>query len=249
MKIYWQGAYVDAARARVKIGGGGAGRVDGSALAENMRVIKGRVLHLRQHGKRLAEGAAVLLLPRPDLVEFERACRRLLRLNRLRQGNLRVRYFCDGVFLIHPYAVRPLPDEPLRLMTSSVRHYGPSSLQARLKSNSMLPNWLAAAETRAWAEDGLRLTQEGFVVEGVWTNLVIEKKGRLLTPPLHQGVLEGTTRARLIRAWKAKGAKVKEIPLTRYDLYTADKVWICSSSRGALRVQSVDGRQIGKNLL
>jgi branched-chain amino acid aminotransferase len=109
----------------------------------------------------------------------------------------------------------------------------------------MLPNWLASAETRAWAEDGLRLTPDGFVAEGVWSNIVAIKRKVARTPPLHQGILEGVTRAQLLAKLRSAGMEVREEPLTRYDLWTADEVWLTSSLRGALKVKDVDGRPIG----
>jgi branched-chain amino acid aminotransferase len=130
-------------------------------------------------------------------------------------------------------------------MTSAVRHYGPDSLTARSKAAQMLPNWLASAETRAWAEDGLRLTPDGFVAEGVWSNIVAVKGRTARTPPLHQGLLEGVTRARLLQRFRRQGLRVLEEPMTRYDLWTADAVWLTSSLRGAVKVASVDGRMIG----
>jgi len=48
-----------------------------------------------------------------------------------------------------------------------------------------------------------------------------------------------------LRRLRAKGLDVREEPLTRYDLWTADQVWVTSSIRGALRVKEVDGRGIG----
>jgi branched-chain amino acid aminotransferase len=137
-----------------------------------------------------------------------------------------------------------LPKGGVRLSTSAVRHYGPESMQGRLKANSMLPNLLARWETQELAEDGLRLTPQGFVAEGVWSNILIEKKGVLLTPPLSEGILEGSTRGAALRRWRARGKKVLERPLTRYDLYSADKAWAASSLRGLVRILEIDGRRL-----
>ncbi|MES2201638.1 MAG: aminotransferase class IV [candidate division FCPU426 bacterium] len=247
MKIFWNGNFIAETAGKVPLGE--RRYFEGSALVENMRVTRGKIKAIREHKARLREGAFALLMREPDLGFFEGTCRRLLGLNRLREGNLRVRYFRDGAWLIHPFRLKALPKEWLvkgiRLMTSSVSHYGPDSLQARLKANSMLPNKLAAENIVDIAEDGLRLTARGYVAEGIWSNIALEKKGILFTPPLSLGVLEGTTRAALIRRWKSRGKRVMEIPLTRYDLYAADRVWVCSSLRGLLKVSSVDGRRIG----
>jgi branched-chain amino acid aminotransferase len=217
------------------------------ALAESLPVKAGKPVYLREHLVRLAEGCHALRWPQPDLKALAKLCHEAIHRNGVGEGGLRVRYWPvqPSLFVIQAMPARAQKNAPIRLMTSAVRHYGPDALGARSKAAQMLPNWLASAETRAWAEDGLRLTQDGYVAEGVWTNIVAVKRRVARTPPLHQGLLEGVTRAKLLERMAAKGHAVREEPLTRYDLWAADEVWITSSLRGALRVSEVDGRAIG----
>jgi len=248
MNIYFNGTVMKAEALRLSVLE--EDYLNGTALVETMHVKSGKILNFPFHRDRFSEGAGVLLMPPPKKGELKRAADLLIRSNRLREGNLRCRYFRNGALLMHPLvpakALRS-KDAGIHLMTSAVRHYGAGSLQGRLKANSMLSNLLSRWESQAWADDGLRLTPSGFVAEGVWTNILIEKAGVLMTPPLTEGILEGTTRAVALKQWRSKGKPVKEIPLTRYDLYTADQVWVCSSMRGMLRVSEIDGRKIGKH--
>lgn len=242
---YVDGRWVLGARAVVRLA-----RVKALAqpsLAESLPVKAGKPAYLKEHLSRLAEGAQALLWPKPDLKSLAKLCHEAVHRNKLADGGLRLRYWPvkPALYLIQAIPARAQKPGPIRLMTSVVRHYGPDSLGGRSKAAQMLPNWLASAETRAWAEDGLRLTQDGYVAEGVWTNIVAVKKGVARTPPLHQGLLEGVTRAKLLERLEKKGLDVREEPLTRYDLWTADEVWVTSSLRGALKVAQVDGRPIG----
>jgi branched-chain amino acid aminotransferase len=217
------------------------------AVAENLPVRAGKAQHLREHLQRLAEGVHALAWPAPDLKAIAAVCRRLPLRNRLKRGSLRLRYWGglpEPLLLAQTFQPRPQPAQ-LRLMTSVVRHYGPESLNARAKVAQMLPNLLAKAEVQAWAEDGLRLTPDGLVAEGVWSNVVALKRGVVRTPPLYAGVLEGVTRGQLLAGLRRKGYAVREEPLQRYDLWTADAVWVCSSLAGALPVSEVDGRVVG----
>lgn len=224
------------------------GRLDAllePSLAENMPVRAGKPRHLKAHLARLAEGAHALGWTAPP----PRSLPALARRNGLKEGSLRVRWWgglARPLLLLQTLPARPLPKAGIRLMTSAVRHYGPDALTARSKAAQMLPNWLASAETRAWAEDGLRLTPDGFVAEGVWTNIVALKKRVARTPPLHQGLLEGVTRAQALAKLQRQGYAVREEPLTRHHLWTADKVWVTSSLRGVLEVAEVDGRPVGR---
>lgn len=219
------------------------------ALAENMAVAAGKPVLLEAHLARLAEGCRVLAWPDPDLKALRAVCRALPEKNRLKKGSLRLRWWGGldrPLLLAQTFPARAQPKAGLVLMTSAVRHYGPDALQSRLKAAQMLSNRLAQAEVQAWADDGLRLTQEGLVAEGAWTNVVALKRGIVRSPPLGQGVLEGVTRAALLAKLRAAGHTVREEPLTRYDLWTADALWLTSSLRGALRVASVDGRRVGQ---
>jgi|GEM_PF-3985806 branched-chain amino acid aminotransferase len=218
------------------------------ALAESLPFRAGKPVLLAAHLDRLAEGCRALAWRDPDRSLIAKVCRALPAKNRMKAGSLRLRWWGGlekPLLLGLAFAPGPLPEHGLRLMTSAVRHYGPDSLNARAKAATMLPNWLSKAETQAWADDGLRLTPDGLVAEAVWSNLVAVKRGVARTPPLHQGVLEGVTRGAFLRRLRAKGLDVREEPLTRYDLWTADQVWVTSSIRGALRVKEVDGRGIG----
>jgi branched-subunit amino acid aminotransferase/4-amino-4-deoxychorismate lyase len=213
----------------------------GTALAESFPIKAGKPEFLGQHLLRLAEGCRALAWPDPDLAAIKKAC---LQKAKGKTGSLRLRYWGEApaTLLLQRLPVSKQKG-PIKLLTSVVRHYGAASLQSRLKANDMLSNRLAQLEAQAWADDGLRLTQEGLVAEGVWSNIVVRKGKLVRTPPLHLGVLEGVTRARLLLSL-AKKYKVKEEPLTRYDLWVADEVWVCSSLRGALRVSQVDGRTV-----
>lgn len=224
----------------------------GQALAESLPVRAGKPVQLRLHLERLREGCQALGWPRPELKPLRQASAAAIKRAKLKDGSLRLRYWSgwngeEAAFLAQAAAMKPLPTawkDGLRMMTSAVRHYGAASLQGRLKANAMLPNWLAQAEVQAWAEDGLRLTPDGLVAEGVWSNILAIKGKVVRTPPLAVGILEGVTRAALLKRL-AKRFQVREEPLTRYDLWTADEVWVCSSLRGPLKVREVDGRKLG----
>lgn len=87
------------------------------------------------------------------------------------------------------------------------------------------------ARERAHAERGagevLFLNERGELTEGSFTNLFVEKDGRLFTPPLSSGLLPGTLRAELIAE-----ANVGERILTPADLEAADRIFLGNSVRG-----------------
>ncbi|WIY52862.1 aminodeoxychorismate synthase component I [Devosia sp. YIM 151766] len=110
--------------------------------------------------------------------------------------------------------------------------------EERLDSTSL---WLAHKTTnrafydqpRQRAHERLGLDEVVFrnerdeLTEGSFTNLFIERGGRLFTPPLASGLLPGTLRADLI----ARG-KAEERRLTLADLDAAEAIWLGNSVRG-----------------
>jgi para-aminobenzoate synthetase/4-amino-4-deoxychorismate lyase len=69
---------------------------------------------------------------------------------------------------------------------------------------------------------------EGFLTEGSFTTLFVERDGRLLTPPLTRGLLPGVLRARLIEEGRAMEADLRPEDL-------ADGFLIGNSVRGLIR--------------
>ena len=69
------------------------------------------------------------------------------------------------------------------------------------------------------------------VTEGTLHNLVIEKGGRLVTPPVACGLLPGTLREELLE----RGVLLEE-PVTRAELLAAPRLWLINSVRGWRRV-------------
>jgi para-aminobenzoate synthetase/4-amino-4-deoxychorismate lyase len=79
--------------------------------------------------------------------------------------------------------------------------------------------------------DVLFCNGHGEVTEGTIHNLIIERNGRLVTPPIACGLLPGTLRGDLL----ARGLVVEE-KVTREELRSARRLWLINSVRGWRRV-------------
>jgi para-aminobenzoate synthetase/4-amino-4-deoxychorismate lyase len=94
---------------------------------------------------------------------------------------------------------------------------------------------------RLGAETGcdevLFLNERGELTEGSFTNLFVEREGRLLTPALRCGVLDGTLRRELIETGRAA-----EAVLMLEDMEKAERVWLGNSVRGLLRAEAIATR-------
>lgn len=81
----------------------------------------------------------------------------------------------------------------------------------------------------------------GELSEGAVSNLFIRRDGRLQTPPLDAGLLDGVLRRHLLAAPGERGERAEERTIHPHDLLEAEAVYIGNSLRGLTRVR-VDWR-------
>ncbi|HUB85050.1 MAG TPA: aminotransferase class IV, partial [Rhizomicrobium sp.] len=78
-------------------------------------------------------------------------------------------------------------------------------------------------------DEVLFVNERGALTEGSRTNIFIQKNGRLLTPLLHEGLLDGCLRREMIDA-----GECAEEALYPCDLIEADAVYLGNSLRGLI---------------
>jgi branched-chain amino acid aminotransferase len=83
------------------------------------------------------------------------------------------------------------------------------------------------------------------VTEASGMNLFAVANHTLRTPPPWSGILRGVTRDAVIELARDAGYGVEESPLNRYDLYTADEVFLTGTAAEVVGVSRLDGRSIG----
>jgi branched-chain amino acid aminotransferase len=67
----------------------------------------------------------------------------------------------------------------------------------------------------------------------------------LLTPGTDAGILEGVTRAAVMELAQQAGITVRELSLTRHDVYVADECFLTGSAAEVIPVVMIDHRSIG----
>ncbi len=120
------------------------------------------------------------------------------------------------------------------------------SLSPRIKSLNYLAHILAKIEgIAANVDEVVMLDAAGFVAEASGMNLFAVLNHTLRTPPPYSGILRGVTRDAVIELARDAGYAVEELPLNRYDLYTADEVFLTGTAAEVVGVSRLDGRSIG----
>lgn len=114
------------------------------------------------------------------------------------------------------------------------------AVDPRAKTGNYLANLLAlkAARERG-AYEALMVDREGRVAEGTQSNVFAVRAGKLHTPPLEVGILEGVTRAVVLEVARDLGLEVIEAPLFPADLLSADEAMVTGSVRELVPVVRV----------
>jgi branched-subunit amino acid aminotransferase/4-amino-4-deoxychorismate lyase len=116
---------------------------------------------------------------------------------------------------------------------------------AKAKSTSWQQAVLARRRVaQLGASEGIYVSADGLVLEGVASNVFVVENDRLLTPRVSE-CLPGITRARLIELARGVGMTALEAPLDVATLMTADEVFVTNAVQGLRLVCAVDGIAVG----
>lgn len=100
----------------------------------------------------------------------------------------------------------------------------------RLKSMNFLNNIIAKQEILHLKEvEGIFLTNEGYIAEGIVSNIFFVQKNRIYTPSLETGILNGITREHVIYLSKKNRIPVIEGLFRLEHLINADEIFITNS--------------------
>jgi para-aminobenzoate synthetase/4-amino-4-deoxychorismate lyase len=98
---------------------------------------------------------------------------------------------------------QPVPCAALRLPVDA----GDLRLRHKTSDRGFYEDALSLAQA-AGAQEALFVRNDGLVTEGSFTNLFVERGGKLLTPPLSLGLLPGVQRRALIESGEAEEAEI-----------------------------------------
>lgn len=148
--------------------------------------------------------------------------------------------------------MRKLPELPADLekrgLLLSVPRNTPEGKE-RIKSHHYLNNVLAKREAgNDPSIEGIFLTKEGFVAEGIVSNLFWVKDECVYTPSLDTGILNGITRQFVIRCLEKEGMRWVEGRFTAEELLQADEVFAVNSVQEIIPLKEIGSSVFsGKN--
>lgn len=262
LKIYINGTLYDKEDAKISVYDHGL--LYGDGVFEGLRTYGGKVFRLERHLDRLYESAKAIWLQipmtKPDLTK---AVNETVAVNNIQDGYIRLvvtrgagslgldpNRTSDPQVIIIADSITLYPQEyyenGLEIVSASTIRNHPGALSPRVKSLNYLNNILAKIEgLQAGCVEALMLNHNGQIAECTGDNIFLVSRGELLTPPIDAGILQGITRDAVIELARQDGLTVREIPLTKHDVYISDECFLTGSAAEVIPVVKVDSRPIG----
>ena len=244
---------------KVRLSPGQAGLICGWGIFTTMRISRGQAFAYERHWRRLEKDAGITHIPMPYTAAKVRVhLHEVIRANQVTDGCARIYLIYNDVGFWQSDEERPQTDliiysaslpeyrEPIRLGLQEHGRHAASPL-AGVKSTSWLPNvWAVAEAQRQGLDEVVLLNERGEIAECTAANIFVVKNGKVYTPPLNSGCLEGVTRGILFEIAPEAGVAVMQQTLRPEDLFSADEVFISSTNRNLLGVGEIAGHTIAK---
>lgn len=262
MKIFLNDRLVDEKDAVVSVFDHGL--LYGDGVFEGTRVYDGNIAFLGEHMDRLLDSARVIALDvGMTKEELIKATVETCKANGIRNGYLRhVVTRGVGSLGLNPYQCKKaqviiiaadiqlypaeLYEKGMKIITAGTIRNMAEAVNPRVKSLNYLNNIMAKIEAiNAGVMECLMLNAQGCIAEASGDNVFVIKGNKLMTPPTWCGALEGVTRDKVMQIARELGMEVSETVLTRYEVWTADEVFLTGTAAEVIAVVDLDKRPIG----
>ena len=222
------------------------------------------IFRLTEHIERLHSSARIMMMDLPYSVEeLVDATKAVVASSGLPSCYIRpIAYYGYGEMGLNPLACKVdvaiacwpwgayLGDDALtkgvRMKVSSwTRHDHNTMPPAAKTTGNYVNSSLAKVEAvKAGYDEALMLNRHGFISECTGENIFVARHGKLISPPLSAGALEGITQDSVMTIARDLGFEVALGDLARSDLYIAEEMFVCGTAAEVSAVNSVDDREI-----
>lgn len=265
LTVFMDGKFVRASEAKVSI-------FDhcflfGDGIQEEMRTYDGGIFAYIEHFNRLTKNARYMGLDIPmGCRAIYKTIKILLQQNYLHDAHVRIilsrgsgvpfidpSFSPENTFCVIASDCGMLPDQEsetgidICVLDESFRLGGVNPDGHDLRHCSMISEVLAMRELRRKeAFEGIFANREGFIADGIRSNIFVYKDDTLLTPEAGCGSRGGIGHKTILKIAAALKIEKSETFLTIEDLYAAQECFLVSSTWGIIPVVTVDGQEIGQ---
>jgi D-alanine transaminase len=258
--VYLNGDYLPEEDAKISIFDRSFLMADG--VYEVTSVLGGKLIDFAGHSKRLERSLNELEMQKPDafddLLEIHRE---LVRLNEIDEGMIYLQVSRgsagDRDFAYPSADVKPtlvlftqskpnLADNPaakigIKVISIEDQRWG----RRDIKTVQLLYPSMGKMMAKAAGCDDAWMVEDGAVTEGTSNNAYIVKGNTIITRHLGTEILNGITRAAVLRFALEAQMKVEERAFTIQEAQDADEAFITSASTFVMPVVEIDGAAIG----
>jgi branched-chain amino acid aminotransferase len=262
--VYLNGEFVRSAEAKISVFD--QGFLYGDGIFESFRSVGARLYQFSQHYQRLLQSAEALCYPAPYLQpELEEILLELRRKNGLNDAYYRITITrgkgqigfqrelnndltCLVVGREFQGFAAECYQQGIALRVARTRRNAPEAISPKIKSISNLNSLLGKLEAKAaGAFEVVMLNNHHHICEGSASNIFWTKDQWVFTPDASTGLLEGVTRATLIRLCEERlDRRVISGEFKLQDLQYSDEVFISSTSLEVMPVIRVDDFTINR---
>lgn len=241
------------------------GLLYGDGVFEGIRFYNKRIFKSGAHLRRIYRNCERIRLPVGyEPREVEDAMREAIEMNGLADGYIRLLITRGvGSLGLHPFRCEragviiiadkislyppEMYEKGMKVIVAKRPRTPTACLDPSLKSLNYLNNILAKIEAiDAGVLECIMLSTEGWVGECSGDNLFIVKDGRVLTPPLEAGMLDGITRAFVMNELSPKlGLEMEEKWMRIDEVRDADEVFLTGTAAEVIAVTSIEDTVIG----
>lgn len=235
----------------------------GIGLFETFRIYGGHPFLLDDHLERLNLGLRELEIEAnfnrevtnlilQQLLEMNQLSNAYIRFNvsaGIGEVGLQTEPYCQPNVIIFS---KPLPPSgeliEKRAVLLNLKRNSPEGKE-RLKSHHFMNNLLAKKEMgNAMDQEGIFLSPDGYVAEGIVSNIFWKKGNSLYTPSISTGILNGITRQFILKLAKAMKLDIHEGFFLPEQVEQADEVFVTNSIQEIVPLLDVWGNpKPGKN--
>jgi branched-chain amino acid aminotransferase len=135
----------------------------------------------------------------------------------------------------------------VRMKISSWQRHDPNAMPPAAKGTGMYINSsMAKVEAlKAGYDEAILLSPQGYVSECTGENIFVVRHGKIITPPLSAGALEGVTQSSVMSIATDLGFEIELGNLLRSDLYVAEEAFLSGTAAEVVPIASVDDRPVG----
>lgn len=263
--IWIDGKYYDRETAVISVFDHGL--LYGDGVFEGIRAYNGRIFRLDAHLERLYDSAKAICLDIPlQRGEMEAMVQATYSKSKMQDSYIRLvvtrgpgdlgldpRKCSRPTVICIVDTIRLWPqdryDGGLVCVSAATPISHKENLSPRIKSLNYLAHILGKIEgIAANVDEVIMLDSAGYVAEASGMNLFSVSDHTVRTPPPYSGILRGVTRDAVLELAHEAGYTTLEIPQNRYDLYTADEVFLTGTAAEVIGVTKLDGRTIGTGM-